>query len=83
LARQAVRIIPLQRVLTRSAAGPRATEVPRPPAFALCGGDAAEASKDWGPGGKEMNLRPVLHLMAARLPNQRLRGAGPSLAPGM
>jgi hypothetical protein len=49
-------------------------------AFALCGGEAAEASKDWGPGGKEMNLRPVLHLMAARPPRSKVK-SGPGRPP--
>jgi hypothetical protein len=46
-------------------------------AFARRGGDAAEASKDWGPGGKENEHSSGLHLIAARLPCQGRPKSGP------
>jgi hypothetical protein len=81
LARQAVRTIPLQWGSHRERGRAKSDGTTSAAAFALCGGDPAEVSKDWRPGGKGMNLRPVLHLRAGPAPEiegQELAGPSPA-----
>jgi hypothetical protein len=75
-----VRTIPLQRGFHRERRRAKSNGTTSAAALARRGGDAVEASKDWGPGSKENEPLSGLHLIAARLP-QRRTGAGPYLAP--